>query len=452
MIPLSGKGTLAYSSGLLAAGVFYAFNNFTLPLYLSLYTSNAILIGWLCSTRSFEQSIVQPLIGAWSDRTWTRLGRRAPFFLTAMPAAAVLLVINGLLPHDPTILWLVVAVVFLFSFLFNIGIDPYFALLADATTPEQRGTVNGIAQVSGFVGQVVLLIAAAFLWSIHPAWVFSLVAVSLLLGFGVVALGVRERGEKSDLAVRKHASGRRSRLAFLLYLRNLFTEQDQAVKLLGVKFLYQFGINAAVPFITLFVVSEIGLRGWPELVGAIPFGTAVGLDRIDALGVSQLIAALMLLTMGIGAVPCGMLGDRFGKRRVFGLGLLVMGIAALLAASAVTVPQLMLYVLFIGIGNAAQTVLFFPYLIELIPSSRVGEFTGLSAFAETSGVVFSVLLAGELINLNLFGLHYRLVFCVTGLFILLAFGALLLIRRKYPYVRPMKQSHAGQRTLNDDDR
>jgi MFS family permease len=160
----------------------------------------------------------------------------------------------------------------------------------------------------------------------------------------------------------------------------------------------------------------------------------------------------MLLTMGIGAVPCGMLGDRFGKRRVFGLGLLLMGIAALLAASAVTVPQLMLYVLFIGIGNAAQTVLFFPYLIELIPSSRVGEFTGLSAFAETSGVVFSVLLAGELINLNLFGLHYRLVFCVTGLFILLAFGALLLIRRKYPYVRPMKQSHAGQRTLNDDDR
>ncbi len=436
MIPLSRRGTLAYSTGLLAAGIFYAFNNFTLPLYLSLYTSNAILIGWLSSTRSFEQSIVQPVIGAWSDRTWTRLGRRAPFFLTAMPVAALLLIANGLLPHDPAILWLVVAVVFIFSFLFNVGIDPYFALLADATTPEQRGTVNGIAQVFGFVGQVGLLVAAAFLWSIHPAWVFSLVAVSLLIGFGVVALGVRERGGMTEVAVRRYVSRRRSFLELLVYVRHLFAEQGQAMKLLGVKFLYQFGINAAAPFITLFVVSEIGVKGWPELAGALPFANAIGLDRVDAQGVSQFVPALMLLTMGLAAVPCGILGDKFGKRRVFGVGLLVMGVAALFAASAVTVPQLMLYVLFIGIGNAAQTVLFFPYLTELIPSSRVGEFTGLSAFAETSGVVFSVLLAGELINLNLFGLHYRLVFIVTGLFILLAFGTLLLIRRKHPYVRP----------------
>ncbi len=438
MTPLSRKGTLAYSTGLLAAGIFYAFNNFTLPLYLSLYTSNAILIGWLSSTRSFEQSIVQPLIGAWSDRTWVpRLGRRAPFFLTAMPIAALLLFVNGLLPHDPAILWLVVAIVFIFSFLFNVGIDPYFALLADATTPEQRGTVNGIAQVSGFIGQMGLLLAAAFLWSIHPAWVFTVVAVGLLLGFGIVALGVREHGGKEETHVQRHVSRRRSFLEFLVYLRHLFTEQAQPVKLLGVKFLYQFGINAAAPFITLFVVSEIGVKGWPELASAIPFGAALGLGRVDAQGVSQFIPALMLLVMGLAAVPCGMLGDRFGKRRVFGLGLVVMGVAALFAASAVTVPQLMLYVVFIGLGNAAQTVLFFPYLTELIPSSRVGEFTGLSAFAETSGVVFSVLLAGELINLNPFGLHYRLVFIVTGLFILLAFGALLLIRRKHPYVRPV---------------
>ncbi|MCL5952842.1 MAG: MFS transporter [Chloroflexi bacterium] len=430
MTPLSRKGTLAYSSGLLAAGIFYAFNNFTLPLYLSIYTSNAILIGWLSSTRSFEQSIVQPLIGAWSDRTRTRLGRRAPFFLTMMPLAALLLVINGLLPHDPAILWLVVGVIFLFSFVFNVGIDPYFALLADVTTTEQRGTVNGVAQVFGFVGQVILLLAAAFLWGIHPAWVFALVAAGLVVGFVVVARGVREQLEQEapPQAIHRRSSPRRSVLEFFIYLRHLFSEQQEAVKLLGVKFLYQFGINAAAPFITLFVVSEIGLRGWPELVGMLPLPVANALAGMDAQGVSQLIAALLLVTMGLAAVPCGLLGDRFGKRRVFGIGLLLMGIAALLAVSATTIPQLILYVFLLGLGNAAQTVLFFPYLTELIPSSRVGEFTGLSAFAETSGVVFSVLLAGELINLNLFGLHYRMIFIVTGLFILLAFGALLIIR------------------------
>lgn len=83
---LSHRKALAYSCGQLAAGLFYAFNNFTLPIYLSLYTNNAILIGWLSSTRSFEQAIFQPLVGAWSDRTWTRIGRRAPFFLAACPS------------------------------------------------------------------------------------------------------------------------------------------------------------------------------------------------------------------------------------------------------------------------------------------------------------------------------------------------------------------------------
>ena len=60
----------------------------------------------------------------------------------------------------------------------------------------------------------------------------------------------------------------------------------------------------------------------------------------------------------------------------------------------------------------------------------MGEFAGLSAFAETGGVVFSVLLAGTLINLNLFGLRYRLVFIVTGICVLLSFLAIWFVKSK----------------------
>src|SRR5207247_309749 len=134
---LSPTKTLAYSAGNFAAGMYYAFNNFALPLYLSLFTSNALVIGWLSSTRSFEQSISQPLVGSLSDNVWTRLGRRAPFFLIAMPLSALLLFYNGVLPHDPSLVLLVVMTIFVFSYLFNLGIDPYTALLADVTPSEQ---------------------------------------------------------------------------------------------------------------------------------------------------------------------------------------------------------------------------------------------------------------------------------------------------------------------------
>src|SRR5919198_556673 len=144
MAYLSRPRTFAYSAGQFAAGLYFAFNSFVLSLYLSQFTTNNILIGWLSSTRSFEQSVIQPIVGAASDRLWTRVGRRAPFFLIAMPIVALLLIFNGLLPtpgtpNEPAHFPLIVLTIFLFSLLFNIGIDPYYALLVDVTTPEQRG-------------------------------------------------------------------------------------------------------------------------------------------------------------------------------------------------------------------------------------------------------------------------------------------------------------------------
>lgn len=426
---LFARGVAAYSCGMLAAGMYFAFNNFTLPLYLSLFTQNAILIGWVSSTRSFEQSIIQPLVGAWSDRTWTRFGRRAPFFLVAMPLAALLMAVNGYLPREPAYVGAVIAAIFLFSLLFNVGIDPYYALLADVAPPEQRGTVSGIAQAFGLAGQVGILVAATLLYSVHPEWIFSLVGLGLVVCFALVAWGVRERREHAP----RHESFSRMRIrspgAVLGYLRDLVREHPDAMKFLGVRFLYQFGINAAVPFTTLFIVTEIGVKGWPEMLAALPFLSSLGLAKLDPQGLSQLIVAVLPLMTGLAAIPAGLLGDRFGKRRVFGLGLLIMGVSAPLAAFASSVPEVIACMMLLGIGDAALIVLYFPYLAEMVPSERIGEFAGLTAAAETGGVFLSVLVAGELVNLDVAGLKYRTVFVLTGAFLMLALGALTLIGR-----------------------
>jgi len=424
---LSRRTTLAYSFGQLGSGLYGAFNNFTLPLYLKMFTSNDILIGWLSSTRSFEQCLIQPLVGARSDRTWTRFGRRTPFFLTAMPIVALLLVLNGFIPRDPIFLWLVALTIFGFSLIFNIGIDPYYALLIDVTPAPHRGIVNGIAQSIGFLGNVLILVVAALWWTTHPDWVFEFVAAGLLVGFGVVALGVRERRELIPVAVSTSMPARRSPgelvRAFVVYVRELWRAHREAMKLLGVKFLYEFGISAALPFLTLFVVNEIGVNGWPEMIHAIPMLANTGLAGIDAVGLSQLVAAFLLLTTAAAVIPSGLLGDRFGKKKVFAIGLLIVGVFALLAAFANSVPQLLLFLLFLGLGNGARIVLFQPFLADLIPVERVGEFTGLTAFAETGGVFLAIIVAGALIDLNAFNLRYRLVFVLTGLFLLLGFVA-----------------------------
>lgn len=430
MKPLPPLQVIAYGIGNLAGGLYNAFTNFTLPLYLALFTNDAILIGWLSSTRSFEQAIVQPVVGARSDRTWTRLGRRAPFFLVAMPITALLLILNAQVPQDPALFPLVALLIVLFSLAFNIGIDPYIALLADVTPSAQRGIVNGIAQVFEFVGRVVILVSAAVLWTRRPDWIFYIVAVGLIAGFIIVALGVREPRERMHPEAKPKAVASRSRLGSLAhYLGGLWNEQREATKLLGVKIIYRFGLNAALPFLTLFVVNEIGLNGWTPLLDAVPaLGSLSVLRGMSAQGVSQLVGAVLLFTTAIFAVPAGVLGDRFGKKRVFAAGLLVMGVFAVLVAFATNVPQLILYFLFLGMGTSTIAVLYFPYLSDLVPGERVGEFQGLAATAETGGVFLSVLIGGVLINLNPFNLGYRSAFILTGVFLLLGFVAVLFVK------------------------
>ncbi len=78
--------------------------------------------------------IVQPLIGHYSDKTWNRLGRRKPYFLTGalLSSAALIFLPNsgsmaGLIPA----LWIGAGMVMVMDASFNIAMEPFRALVAD---------------------------------------------------------------------------------------------------------------------------------------------------------------------------------------------------------------------------------------------------------------------------------------------------------------------------------
>src|SRR5919204_4945993 len=80
---------LLYAAGSIGTGAFYAFNNFVLPPVLKSFGAPNLLIGLLSSTRSIEGALIQPTIGALSDRTWTPIGRRRPFLVVGIPLSAL---------------------------------------------------------------------------------------------------------------------------------------------------------------------------------------------------------------------------------------------------------------------------------------------------------------------------------------------------------------------------
>jgi maltose/moltooligosaccharide transporter len=106
--------------------------------------------------------LVQPLIGYWSDRTWTPLGRRRPYFLAGAILAALTLVA---MPNSPT-LWIAAVLFWVLDAALNISMEPFRAFVADQLPSAQRP--SGYAMQSFFIG--VGSVALSFLPWLFARW------------------------------------------------------------------------------------------------------------------------------------------------------------------------------------------------------------------------------------------------------------------------------------------
>ena len=78
--------------------------------------------------------IVQPIVGYYSDRTWTRLGRRRPYFFFGALAATLALLF---MPNSPT-LWIAAGLLWILDASINVSMEPSRAYVGDQLPPPQR--------------------------------------------------------------------------------------------------------------------------------------------------------------------------------------------------------------------------------------------------------------------------------------------------------------------------
>ena len=394
---LTRTRTLLYSAGSVGAGAFYAFNNFVLPQLLKAAGASDLLTGLLSSTRSIEGAIIQPTVGALSDRTRTRLGRRRPYIALGIPLSAVFFLFAAT-QHD--VLGLTVGI-FLFSIFFNAAADPYVALLADITSLGERGILQGVSTAIQLGSQVafLLLISTASGSGGIPAWSYLLVAALMLVTFGITVAGVREPGIVDRTEER---AGLRRYVAEL-------TLHRQAMRYLAAIFVFMVGFSAVLPYLTLFITVDIG----------------------ETEQIALALAAGTLLVTAIAAVAFGKLADRIGTKPVLVAGWALLAVAAFGGTVIQHLPETIAVVLLAGIGNGAATAAGWPLLAALVPPEKTGVFAGLKAAAESVAIPASVVIAAELFLPR---------FSYRGVFVLLA-GAILIAL--FILVRFVHPSRAG---------
>jgi len=98
--------------------------------------------------------IIQPIIGHMSDNTWTRLGRRRPYFLAGAILASLALLV---MPNSPA-LWVAAGMLWIMDASINISMEPFRAFVGDMLPARQR--TMGFAMQSFFIGTGAVVASA----------------------------------------------------------------------------------------------------------------------------------------------------------------------------------------------------------------------------------------------------------------------------------------------------
>ena len=115
------------------------------PIYKYLGASDdQIPMLWLAAP--LTGLLVQPIIGAMSDRTWGPLGRRRPYFLVG----AILSSLALLAMPQCSALWMAAGLLWILDASINVSMEPFRAFVADKLPEEQRGV--GFSMQSAFIG------------------------------------------------------------------------------------------------------------------------------------------------------------------------------------------------------------------------------------------------------------------------------------------------------------
>jgi MFS family permease len=389
------NGRFPYAKTLLLGAGFFGisliwpiFNNYV-PIFLKEnFNLSAIAIGFVMTWDNYLNMFVQPVVGARSDRTYTRIGRRKPWMLVGAPLAAIFFVT---VPAMRSVAGIMITIL-LTNLSMALFRAPTVALLGDLFPSHQRSTANGVINLMGGIGSILAFLVGGVLYSLGRIAPFAFGAIVMLAAITLVVLFVREPVVLGQEKKEEQAEG-----GLFNRIGEIVRSPDRSGLLILLAILFWFvGFNA--------------LETWLSSFGKFSLGIDEGRMAILTSGL-----ALMFVLF---ALPSGLLATRFGRRRVILIG--IAGLTLLFLYGLVVTNQLMLIGFLVPAGFfwALINVNSLPMVYDIGGNERIGVYTGLYYLASNIAAVAGPQLVGLLIQVS--GDNYRLMFVFSALSMALA--------------------------------
>ena len=321
--------------------------------------------------------IVQPIIGHYSDRTWCRLGRRRPYFLTGAILASLMLF---LMPNSPHLagflspLLIGAGILMIMDASINVAMEPFRALVADKLPSEQRTlgfsmqtSLIGIGAVVGAVLPYVL--TNWFGMSNTPAEVGGVapnVRTAFYIGAAVLLLCVLWTVISTSEYPPEPGKKKEKDGGFLEIFKD-FGRMPRTMVQLGV-----------VQFFSWFALFSM----WVYMTPAVAEHCYNTLDRtsVEFGNAGDWVGVLQGIYNGVAAIYAFLLpwiASRIGRKATHSVSLL-MGALGFASFFIFKNPNLLI-ISMIGVGIAWGSILAMPYsiLAGSLPPAKMGVFMGI---------------------------------------------------------------------------
>lgn len=345
------------------------------PIYKYLGADEATLpLLWLAGP--VTGLVVQPIIGAMSDRTVTRWGRRTPYFLIGAILCSL-----GLLamPFSPT-LWMAASLLWILDAANNVTMEPYRAFVSDKLAPKQhslgfltQSAFTGLGQTLAYLTPTLLVLLGMNKDATNSSNIPHIVIAAFMIGavFSISSVlwtlkTTKEIPLDADELARLRAT-RPGVKAITADIVLAIREMPPTMKQLALVKLFQwYAMFCYWQYIMLSLASTV-------------FGTSnpASAEFRDAGLLNGQIGAFYNFVAFIAAFALVPFTRRFGPKAVHSVCLALAG-ASMLYIPMIQAPGL-LFVAMIGIGLAWASIMGNPYIMlaGCIPPRRTGVYMGI---------------------------------------------------------------------------
>jgi maltose/moltooligosaccharide transporter len=353
--------------------------------------------------------IIQPIIGAMSDKTWSeRWGRRKPYFLIGAILGSLCLFA---FPTSP-VLWFAVGLLWILDVGNNMAMEPYRAFVGDKL-PEKQLSL-GYQMQSLFVGAGILLANGSIVLFQYlfggesvevagtiPTWLYYSFYIGAILSITTILWSVLKTPEipptSDELADINQAKAK----PFAERMALPFIEISESIKKMP-KFMWKLGAVYLFQWYALFIYWQYTTPLFKLTMG---YSTGEAASQSAQMSLTYNIVTMLV---ALALVPLTL---KYGGKKVYALSLFGTAIA-LFAIPFIEDPIMVLVpmVLF-GVGWAAMMGIPYTMVSKVVPQERRGVYMGILNMmivipmgieTLTFGPIYKYVLGGNAINAMLF--------------------------------------------------